>query len=322
MTEPEEQIPLLSLAAKLYYLDGLGQTEIAEMLGVSRSKVSRLLTRARETGVVTITVNEYTPRNTELEAQLCQRFDMNHAVVVRTFADHSVTSVRQMIGYTAAPLASEWIRPDSIVGMAGGRTLHQLVRFMQPASPMKGITVAQLMSNIGSLVGEIDAIELGRVLAQKFKANFYAVSAPIFAADRATRDALINHPQVRTVWEMFDKMDVAFVGIGTLRNSAFIERGVLNAADGAGLRSVGVAGEICGRFFDAQGQECDTEYRQRVISIELDQLRQIPEVVGVTNGPDRAAAVCAALHGKLLKSLVIDEAGALAVLDEAARSSR
>src|SRR5690606_21620679 len=175
---------------------------------------------------------------------------------------------------------------------------------------------AQLMSNIGSLVGEIDAIELGRVLAQKLQANFYAVSAPIFAADRATRDAFINHPQVRTVWEMFDKMDVAFVGVGTLRNSAFIERGVVSAADGAELRSMGVAGEICGRFFDAQGQECDTEYRQRVISIELDQLRQIPEVVGVTNGPDRAVAVRAALHGKLLKSLVIDEAGALAVLDE------
>ncbi len=55
-----------------------------------------------------------------------------------------------------------------------------------------------------------------------------------------------------------------------------------------------------------------------MISIELDKLRRIPEVIGITNGADRARAVCAALRGKLLKSLVIDEAGAAAVLAESA----
>jgi DNA-binding transcriptional regulator LsrR (DeoR family) len=73
-------------------------------------------------------------------------------------------------------------------------------------------------------------------------------------------------------------------------------------------------GEICGRFFDADGQECDMEYRDRVISIGLDELRQKREVIAVTNGRERAQAIVAALTGGIIKSLVIDEDGAEAVV--------
>ena len=316
MPDPDGQTALLSFAAKLYYLDGLGQTEIADMIGASRSTVSRLLARARESGIVSITVNDYCPRNEAMEAELKRRYALRHAIVVRTLPDQPVSGVRQTIGYTAAPELPDMIQPNSVVGMAGGRTLYELVRFMQPARPINGIVVAQLMSNIGSLVGEIDAIELGRVMAHKFGADFYSVSAPVFAADSQTRDVFINHEQVRVVWRLFDIMDVAFVGIGTLANSAFVERRVLSADELSRLQSQGVVGEICGRFFDVFGQECDTEYRNRVISIEFDDLRRIPEVIGVTNGADRAVAVGAALRGGLLKSLIIDENGAGAVLSQ------
>jgi DNA-binding transcriptional regulator LsrR (DeoR family) len=119
---------------------------------------------------------------------------------------------------------------------------------------------------------------------------------------------------VQSVWRLFERMHVAFVGIGTLSDSAFIERGVLDPADIATLKAQGAVGEICGRFFDADGQECDTDYRDRVISIGLHELRQKREVIGVTNGPERAHAIVAALAGGIIKSLIIDEDGAEAVL--------
>jgi deoxyribonucleoside regulator len=73
-------------------------------------------------------------------------------------------------------------------------------------------------------------------------------------------------------------------------------------------------GEICGRFFDAEGRECNSRWRNRAISLELEYLRKIPQVIGVAAGPDRAPAVAAAMRGGLLKSLLIDERGALALL--------
>ena len=68
-------------------------------------------------------------------------------------------------------------------------------------------------------------------------------------------------------------------------------------------------------FFDANGKECDSDWRDRVISIDMEQLRKTPEVVGVIAGSDRSDAIRAAVKGKLLKSLVIDEAGARALLE-------
>jgi DNA-binding transcriptional regulator LsrR (DeoR family) len=110
-------------------------------------------------------------------------------------------------------------------------------------------------------------------------------------------------------------MQTAFVGIGTVAQSVFVDRGVLSSADLAALRGAGAVGEICGRFYDRDGQECDTDFRGRAINIGLDKLRVIPEVIGVTRGHDRAHAVIAALRGGIIKSLIIDEEGARAMLE-------
>ena len=135
--------------------------------------------------------------------------------------------------------------------------------------------------------------------------------------DKKTRDAFLNLQQIRTVWERLGHADVALVGIGTLDNSVFVERGVLSAEDLAKLSNSGAVGEICGRFYDEQGRECDSPWRDRVISIDLDQLRKTPQVIGIVAGGDRSAAIKAAIRGELLKALVIDDIGARALLDDA-----
>jgi DNA-binding transcriptional regulator LsrR (DeoR family) len=310
----QESGDLLRAVARLYYIDELAEREVARVVGVSRSKVSRLLSRAREQGIVRISVDEYDPRHRDLEAFLKERFGLNRAVVIKTVRRHSVADTRRTIGHFAAPVVSQIIRPGDVVGLAGGRTLAELIPLIAPSRGTGAITVVPLMGHIGPDVTAIDAIELSRVLAQRFGGTLYAINAPAFAPDARSRDVFHNHDHVRTVWRLFERMTAAFVGIGTLSDSAFIERGVLDPADIATLKARGAVGEICGRFFDADGQECDMEYRDRVISIGLDELRQKREVIAVTNGRERAQAIVAALTGGIIKSLVIDEDGAEAVV--------
>jgi DNA-binding transcriptional regulator LsrR (DeoR family) len=80
------------------------------------------------------------------------------------------------------------------------------------------------------------------------------------------------------------------------------------------LERAGAVGEVCGRFIDASGNECATAWRDRVIGVQIDQLRKIPHVVGVVSGSDRSAAILAAIQGNILKALIIDEVGAAALL--------
>src|SRR5262249_11651913 len=131
---------------------------------------------------------------------------------------------------------------------------------------------------------------------------------------KRTRDALLDLGQVRRVHELLGRASVAIVGLGTLTNSMFVERGLLSESALAELRRAGATGEICGRFFDMTGVECDTAWRDRVVSVQIDQLRRIPQVIGVVSGSDRSEAILAAVRGRLVKSLVIDEVGANALL--------
>ena len=284
-------------------------------MAISRSKVSRLLSKAREKGIVRFVVEDYDPRSKTLEAELRSRFHLNQAIVVKPLQSRSAADAGRTIGYFAGADAAQLVQPQSIVGVAGGRVLAELVRRIPPHREIPRVTVVPLMGNIGPNVTGIDAIELTRRLAQCFNAALYTINAPAFAPDLRSRDVFLAHDHVRSVWQLFHQMDLAFVGVGTLSKSAFIERGVLRAAELERLRGAGAVGEICGRFFDRQGRECDSPYRDRVISIDLDELRMKREVVAVTQGAERAPAVRAALAGRLIKSLIIDESGAQATLD-------
>ena len=52
-----QELELLLKVAQLYYEQGLTQNEIAKKLFISRSNISRLLTQAREAGIVEIKVH-------------------------------------------------------------------------------------------------------------------------------------------------------------------------------------------------------------------------------------------------------------------------
>ena len=205
------------------------------------------------------------------------------------------------------------IEPRDIVALAGGRTIHELVHHL-PATRTKSLTVVQAMGTVDSSVNAFDAQEVGRVMAQRLGGSFLSLNTPAFIPEKRMRDAMLELEQVRMVRETLSRARVALVGLGTLANSVFVERGTLDAPMIRELERAGTVGEVCGRFIDARGEECATAWRDRVMSIPIEQLRKIPHVIGVVSGSDRSAAILAAIRGRIIKALVIDELGASALL--------
>jgi DNA-binding transcriptional regulator LsrR (DeoR family) len=311
----ESQDNTLRAVARLYYIDGLGQEEIAEIVGISRSQISRMLTRARERGIVRISVDEYNPRNQQLENELQDCFGLRNVYVIRTVREASPAVVRHALGYFGAPLISELLRSNLVIGIAGGRSIYELVSRIIPTAGTQGLTIVQLMGNVGPEIASTDAIEISRQLAQRFMGTFFTLNAPVHAADAVTRDAFLQHDFVARVMKLYESMDLALVGIGSMRDSLFIDRKMLNKNDLEKLVMQNAVGEICGHFYDRDGQECSTEYRERVIGIALDTLRGVDNVMGVVaNGQDRVDAIYAAARSGLVKSLLIDEPAAYAIL--------
>jgi deoxyribonucleoside regulator len=304
---------VLRMAATLYYVDGLGQNEVANFVRVSQTKVSRLLAIALERGIVRINVEQYNPRHEKLERQLCEKFELKSAAVIKTAQNATREAARQTVGHFGAPFVAGLFPQAGTIALGGGRSVADVVhRFRR--GDVRRLTVVQAMGSIDSNISPVDALELGRALVNLWGGEFLTLSTPAFAPDKKTRDSFLASEQIRSVYQRLRKADAALVGVGPLDQSVYIERGVLSPADVTQLRNSGAVGEICGRFFNREGAECTSPWRNRAISIELDYLRKIPQVIGVAAGPDRAGAVVAAMRGGLLKSLLIDEAGAVALL--------
>lgn len=303
----------LRLLARLYYVDGLGQAEVAKFAKVSQAKVSRLLALARERGIVRITVADYEPRRREWEDRIRTHFGLSTVAVIKSGEGLEGADLRRTVGHFGAAVVDGLLPPRAIVALAGGRTLHELVQHL-PESPHRSLTIVQAMGSVDSNFSAYDAQEIGRVLAHRLGGVFLSLNAPAFIPERRTRDALLNLSQVRSVHENLEHASVALVGLGTLSNSVFVERGTLEPAMARELERAGAVAEICGRFIDANGVECATAWRDRVISVQITQLKKIPQVIAVVSGGDRSAAVLAAIKGGIIKSLVIDEVGASALL--------
>lgn len=304
----------LLLAARLYYVDGILQNQIAKMVGVSQAKVSRMLAVARERGLVQISVPEYDPRDRELEAALAQRFNLRAAVVIRRIPGQSVADLRNTLGYFASPVVTSWIAPHSTVGVAGGRTMQALTDAMSRLpGPVRPILV-QAMGNVDSTPGAYDASEIARTLAQPWGGIYLTLNTPAVAPNAAVSKQFLELKDTRDVFGRLASAEMSLVGVGNLQNSVFIERGVLQPRDVQEIHRAGGVGEILGRFYDHDGEECATPFRRRVMSLPLEQLKAMPNVVAVVAGSDRTIALRGALKGGILKSLVIDDDAARGLL--------
>ncbi|MBS1815019.1 MAG: transcriptional regulator [Acidobacteria bacterium] len=304
----------LILAARLYYIDGMSQAEIGTFVRVSQSKVSRMLAIAQQRGLVRISVPEYESRNKALETSLRKRFDVE-AIVVHSIPGVEVKPLRQILGYFAAPVVRQWFQPRSLIVLAGGRTVQPLVEQMQPVDGISGLRVAQGMGHIDATPGPFDAAELCRSFARAWNGSVLSLNAPLLFPDKESCQKFMRLPQIQDVLRTIARADVALVGIGTLEQSVLVDRAIYSKSELNELRHAEAAGEIFGRFYDHRGVECRTSLRDRTLSLELNQLRQITRRVGVVVGADRAPAVAAAIKGNLINTLVIDEAGATALLD-------
>ena len=72
---------LMIKVCELYYIQNKSQKEISAILGISRPQICRLITAAKETGIVNISISNPYVRETELENRLIGRFGIRDALV-------------------------------------------------------------------------------------------------------------------------------------------------------------------------------------------------------------------------------------------------
>ncbi|MBN9609713.1 MAG: transcriptional regulator [Actinobacteria bacterium 69-20] len=307
---------VLRQAARLYYLEGRTQSQVADELGVSRSNVSRILAQAREQQIVEIIIHDPddTPtREPDLEHAIEERFGLASAVVLAARADDALDEVAR----AAALLLRERASEATTIGISWGRTLQSVATFLD-STPLR--PAPRLLPLVGGL-GVLDTLDSGdsvlRAVARKLGARPERLYAPALVESAAAQRAFLEQSVIREAIASAAEVQVAFVGIGCygLYSSRHLVNGMRLSADELDqFLAADPVGDVCGRFVSRNGKPLGPPAADRVIGVTFDQLLHIPEVVGVAAGQEKADGVAAVLRSGVLKTLVIDATLARAIL--------
>ena len=306
-----DELRLMAKVARMYYTDGLRQTEICERLNIHQSTVSRVLKRAEREGIVRTTVSLPAGTHTDIEDAVQARFDLAEAVVVDCFEDDA--QISHDLGAAAAFYLENTLKPTDVVGISSwSAALLEMVNAMHPSQRFKGTRVIQILGGIGNPNAEVHATQVTRRLADLIGAEATLLAAPGVVGSRDAREVLIKDRFVREALDLFKQVTIALVGIGATEPSrALASSGnIFSPQEIKLLASRGAVGDICLRFFDSAGRPVATELNDRVISMGLDQLHAVRRVVGVAGGKRKTNAILGALAGKLVNVLITDLATA------------
>ncbi len=306
---------LKAKVSKLFYQGGLSKIEIGKKLRISRFKVAQLLEDALKDGMVKIIINE--PQNTflDLESSLEEKFKIYRAAVVETSFNYEET--KKNIGRAAANCLLDMVYDGDVIGVAWGTTIYEMVNFLPLSIERNNISVVQITGGLNQVSMDFNAIELTRRVAKAFNAKGYQLYAPAIVDSIETKNVLISESNIKKTIEMFSKINIAIVGVGSVvpEPSTMLYRdGFIRKEDFEDISKCGAVGDINSYFYDKNGNRCKIELERRTIGIDLDHLRRVRYVMAVCGGKFKADAIYGALKGKIVNIVVTDEETAKEIL--------
>ena len=152
-TSPDGE-ELVARVAWYYYNDGLRQGDIANRLGLSRIKVSRLLDWGRRTGLIEVKINSRYEGCLRQQEQLIKRFGLAEARVIPEYPEAPV-DVR--IGRAAAKFLAYWLQPRDLLAIGWGRAVTAALRAMSPFLVNREISLVSLTGGVSSYVAGVGA---------------------------------------------------------------------------------------------------------------------------------------------------------------------
>ncbi|WP_404401428.1 sugar-binding transcriptional regulator [Pelagibacterium halotolerans] len=297
----------------LHFIEGRKQSEIAETLNLSTSKVNRLITQGRSLGMVKIAIESPYQGLVDLENALIQSSGLGSAIVAPTVSGNPDTTLQQ-VGRAAANHLLETIRDGDVIAITGGKAVSAVAEHLEPERGFD-VTVVPLT---GGVQGKFytDVNHLATRIAERLGGKAMLLHAPLFAESREQRDMLMQMGSIKEVFDLARSAAVALVGVGSITapGSSYYD---LHPAPNPGrehLVKSGVAAEFLAHLVKRDGTLADYPLNSRLVALDPSELCTCPRVIGVAAGAEKVEPIEAVLNGRRLNSLIVDEQTATAVL--------
>lgn len=298
-------------AAELYYDEEKTQDEIGALLGITRWKVGRLLTQARERGIVRIEIIHPRARRLGVERELKDRFGLKDAVVVPESEDILSRVAQAGADYLTA------LRPvPRVLGISWGRTLDRVADHLVNGWA-SGVTVVQINGGVSLNRRPGTASTTAAEVAHKGGGQAILLPSPAILERLETARAISSDRTVAAVLDRAANASAYLYSAGVANSSSvLVDSGYLSSRDVEELVRKGAVGDVVGRYIDANGNPVDPSLDERTVGLGLDQLRAAETSIFVVAGGSKHDIARAVVSSSLCSVIVTDEATAAALLEE------
>ena len=312
---------LIVQVCKMYYEQKMTQQEIAESLGISRTKIVRYIQDGQETGIVQIRVIDPSESiGQELLKKLNTYFPLKTLEIVPN-SDPESPILYKNLAQRAMKVFMNYIGPNHKIGIGWGKSVNAFINefsddnlsFLQPSwIPMMG--------GLGEAEQFFQVNELVRIIQRKLGGVSHSLHAPALVESQSIKEALFTDSGIQSVVNKWQDLDIAIFGIGSIKSRKpshppLLHIKYLPDIDRKEILRSNAVGDILSRFFDLKGRQCEFESNYRIIGITLEQLSATPIALAIAGGEHKAEAILGALRGGYLNGLVTDESAAKKIIE-------
>lgn len=308
-----EELKLLSKISRLYYLEDLNQQTIAENLNISRTKVSRYLTKARKEKVVEIRINSHREMFEELERGIEKKFGIKECLLVCSSEDIRETYEQTAVSLTG--LLERFLKDDDLLGVGWGTTLKSVAGCLDPDKRID-IKVIPLLGGLGKTDIQVHTNSVAKALADSFGGTSYVLNSPAVLDSREAKEILEKDSSIREIIEMSERINTAVIGMSDIgTGSTMVQSGNFTVDDFTYLAGLGVEGDVNLIFIDAKGLPVPNRLDDRIVKISFEKLKKINNVIGIAFGEKKLKVISGALSSGLVNILITDEPTGLKLLE-------
>lgn len=323
----------LRKVAYLYYEDGHSQEAIAGMEFCSRQTVSKALQKARERGLVRISIvpDMRTGYLRNLMREVRVALDLEDLILVAGQNMDAIDSQGVLddvvieVTKAAAEYLDQLLSDVDILAVSGGKTfMRNLVRYVQPTKALPHMRVVATIGFASEHTNLGDANMIAYDLAQAYGAVHQWFPCPAFLSEKSQVDFARKMPLIKEAYDMMTQASVTVTSLWVPQtNEDMVRQGVLSRQQLAAIDTYHPAADVNHWIFNADG-ECINQlldpppYYLSGLEIPMlkDKIRTTnAKVILVAGGrPSYVPAIRAVLKAGLANILVTDHVTAQLLL--------
>ncbi|MEG0856926.1 MAG: sugar-binding domain-containing protein [Terrisporobacter sp.] len=306
MKTKEEKIKRLINICKKYYEENYTQNQIAKEYNISRPMVSKLLTEAKNMGIVKIEIDENFSDNNILDRNIKKTYKVNQVYIVNNTIENEKTD--EEIVRKSYEVINSLMNSNDKIGIGWGSMIGKLMDYYD-----KNAHNNSFLGHVYPLIGGIMASyrnyqtnELVRIFASKNNLNSHYIYAPAIVENEKEKNIYMYSQMFKDINKGWENLDLAIINISNFPSSPDVATSV---RFGNKLIKEKACGHFISHFYNDKGNIIKPEF-DYVINININQLKKCKRVLAICSSKVSPKSIIGALNTGLITDLIIsDELG-------------